>query len=206
MTQPRSTIYLIDDDPSVRRAMSRLIRSAGHRVETFESARSFLENTPQVDGSSCLVLDVQMPGQSGLELQHELRLAHEHVPIIFITGHGDVPTSVKAMKDGAIDFLTKPVNDVDLLAAIEVALERAAAQAAEANEQRLLEERYQLLTPREREVMWLVAQGLLNKQVALELGTVEKTIKVHRARVMEKMACPTFADLVRVAERLRQSI
>ena len=197
-----ATVFLIDDDPSVRRALARLIKSAGHSVQVFASAREFLDNGCHRDGPSCLVLDVRMPGLSGLDLQSELQAVNAMVPIIFITGHGDIPTTVKAMKAGAVDFLAKPVQASDLLRAIEQALERAARERTGRQELEDIQRRVDQLTPREREVMALVIRGLLNKQIAFELGTVEKTIKVHRARVMEKMQADSLAELVRLAGRV----
>jgi FixJ family two-component response regulator len=204
MTDPsaHATVFLVDDDASVRRALARLIRSAGHQVQTFGSAREFLENNPDNTNSACLVLDVRMPGLSGIDLQGELQAANAPLPIIFVTGHGDIPMSVKAMKAGAVDFLPKPVQAPDLLRAIEQALARSARERAERSELEEIRRRLETLTPREHEVMALVVRGMLNKQIAFELGTVEKTIKVHRARVMEKMQAESLADLVRIAERL----
>jgi FixJ family two-component response regulator len=202
MHPPSSTVFLVDDDASVRRALTRLIKSAGYRVESFGSAREFLEKSVSSDGPACLVLDVRMPGLSGLELQDELQKDGVILPIIFITGHGDIPMSVKAMKAGAMDFLQKPVKDKDLLKAIEQALARASQVRAEREEGEEIQSRINTLTPREREVMTLVVRGLLNKQVASELGIVEKTIKVHRARIMDKMRVNSLAELVRLAERV----
>jgi FixJ family two-component response regulator len=196
-----AAVFLVDDDPSVRRALTRLIESAGYQVHAFASAREFLAKQPEVNGSACLVLDVRMPGLTGLDLQAELKAANANLPIIFITGHGDIPMSVKAMKAGAIDFLPKPVKDVVLLSAIEHALARAMQEEVERAELEEIRSRVKTLTPREREVMALVVRGLLNKQIAFDLGTVEKTIKVHRARVMEKMNASSLAELVRLAEK-----
>jgi FixJ family two-component response regulator len=194
------TVFLIDDDASVRRALARLIKSAGYQVQTFVSAREFLDSMPDRAGPACLVLDVRMPGLSGLDLQRELQAANATLPIIFITGHGDIPMTVKAMKDGAVDFLPKPVKDKDLLRAIELALARSVRERAARDELEEIQSRVEKLTAREREVMSLVVKGWLNKQIAVELGTVEKTIKVHRARVMDKMQVESLADLVRTAE------
>jgi FixJ family two-component response regulator len=195
------TVFLIDDDPSVRRALARLIKSAGYQVQTFVSAREFLDKMPDPTGPACLVLDVRMPGLSGLDLQRDLQAANATLPIIFITGHGDIPMSVKAMKDGAVDFLPKPVKDKDLLRAIEPALARSVRERTARNELEEIQSRVEKLTAREREVMSLVVKGWLNKQIASELGTVEKTVKVHRARVMDKMQVDSVAELVRLADR-----
>jgi FixJ family two-component response regulator len=192
---------VVDDDPSVLRALARLLSAAGLEVRGFPSPAAFLEaHDPGTPG--CLVLDVALPGLDGLEVQKALSVSDCARPIVFVTGRGDIPTTVRAMKGGAVDFLTKPVNDSDLLAAVRNAIEidRAARQAqveVDAMRQRLAR-----LTPREREVLVHVVAGRLNKQIAADLGTVEKTIKVHRARIMEKMAVGSLADLVRVAERL----
>ncbi|HSE87150.1 MAG TPA: response regulator [Candidatus Binatia bacterium] len=200
MTPQPPTVFLVDDDASVRRALARLIKSAGYQVQTFISAREFLDSMPVGAGPACLVLDVRMPGLSGIDLQRELKLMNLILPIIFITGHGDIPMTVKALKAGAVDFLPKPVRDLDLLPAIEQALARARREGAERGELEDIQRRIDTLTAREREVMNLVVKGWLNKQIAVELGTVEKTIKVHRARVMDKMQVESLADLVRTAE------
>jgi FixJ family two-component response regulator len=199
-SSPVPTVFVVDDDPAVRKSLSRLLRSAGLEVATFGSALGFLEcHDPRAPG--CLLLDMAMPGLNGLELQATLAAKGSAIPIVFLTGHGDVPTSVRAMKNGALDFLTKPVNDEDLLKAIRAAFERdAAARQARALLDDILQ-RLATLTPREHEVFVHVVSGQLNKQIAGDLGTAEKTIKVHRARVMEKMRVPSVADLVRLAER-----
>ena len=202
MSLPSPTVFLVDDDDSVLRALGRLIKSAGYEVQTFVSARGFLDSGDFKKGPACLVLDVRMPGLNGLDLQQELQAANATLPIIFITGHGDIPTTVRAMKAGAVDFLPKPVKDAVLLRAIEQALARAVRDHAERQKLETLSQRVNTLTPREREVMALVVSGLLNKQIAFELGTVEKTIKVHRARVMQKMGVDSLAELVRVAEKI----
>ena len=197
-----ATVLLVDDDASVRKALTRLIKSAGYQVQSFGSAREFLDaHVVEVVEKACLVLDVSMPGLNGFDLQKELDAAAAVLPIIFITGHGDIPMSVRAMKSGAVDFLPKPVKDKALMAAIEQALARADREFSERTELASIQRRLASLTPREREVMALVVRGFLNKQIAFELGTVEKTVKVHRARVMEKMAALSLPELVRLAER-----
>jgi len=197
-----STVFLIDDDASVRKALARLIKSAGYRVLTFASASEFLDGNVACDGPVCLVLDIRMPGLTGLDLQGELQKRDAIFPIIFITGHGDIPTSVKAMKAGAVDFLPKPVDDKVLLEAIKQALARAVRERAELAERQNIQKRLYTLTPREREVLEHVISGQLNKQIAFDLGTVERTIKVHRARVMDKMQVESVAELVRMAEKI----
>jgi FixJ family two-component response regulator len=197
-----ATVFLVDDDASVRRALARLIKSAGHNVQTFASAREFLGTKAGGEEAGCLVLDVRMPGLTGIDLQRELQTMRRNLPIVFITGHGDIPMSVKAMKAGAVDFLAKPVQDKALLGAVELALARAARERKDFEEKKQLQARFDKLTPREQEVMALVVTGMLNKQIAHELGTVEKTIKVHRARVMVKMEAASVAELVRLAEQL----
>jgi FixJ family two-component response regulator len=202
MTPPAPTVFLVDDDASVRRGLTRLINSSGYQVQAFAAAREFLNNNLQVDGPACLVLDVRMPGLTGMDLQRELQSASQTIPIIFITGHGDIPMTVKAMKAGAVDFLPKPVQEKELLRAIEQALARSVHDRAERDEFEGVQRRAHKLTPREREVMHFVVRGWLNKQIAFELGTVEKTIKVHRGRVMEKMEVESVAELVRLAEKI----
>ena len=201
-TQIHSTVFLVDDDASVRKGLARLLKSAGYAVEAFASAREFLDRASHGAGTGCVVLDVRMPGLSGLDLQRELKTFTPPISIIFITGYGDIPMSVRAIKDGATDFLTKPIHDQDLLLAVQQAVARNAEDRVRYEVLRELQQRASALTPRELEVMALVVRGRLNKQVASELGTTEKTIKVHRARVMEKMQVTSLADLVVAAEKL----
>jgi len=202
MTIPHPTIQVVDDDDSFRRAITRLLKAAGYEVREYANCGEFLL-APPVNGPGCLILDVRMPGPSGLEMQEALKRQGNTLPIIFLTGHGDIPMSVQAIKAGAIDFLTKPVQREELLSAIRSALNRDARMRALQQQVTSLQNRYAVLTPRERSVFALVVQGRLNKQIASELGIAERTVKMHRARVMLKMRVDSLADLVRVAGRLR---
>jgi FixJ family two-component response regulator len=201
MTTSDAIVFLLDDEPGMLKALTRLLKAEGFTVQAFTSAKTFLESyRPETPG--CLVLDVAMPELNGLELQEHLTRAGLLVPIVFLTGHGDIPMSVQAIKSGAVDFLTKPVKDADLLRAVRAALQRAEEQRELIFEIALLQKRHASLTPRESEVMAHVVAGRLNKQIADDLGAGEHTIKIHRARVMHKMGVESLADLVRAAERL----
>jgi FixJ family two-component response regulator len=201
VTETDATVLVVDDDASVRRSTERLVRSLGFDVRTFASAKEFLDHA-RVQGPACLVLDVHLPGLGGLDLQGELTRVGVRIPIIFITGHGSIPMTVRAMKAGAVEFLTKPVRPRDLLAAIRAAIERDRASQRARLEAEGLRERYERLTPREREVLAHVVSGQLNKQIAGALATSERTIKFHRAHVMEKMAAASLAELVQMAGQL----
>lgn len=200
MKQEQAKVFVVDDDPSIRKSLERLFRSVGLDVEVFATGQDFLMNALN-EGPSCLILDVRMPGISGLELQEKLLTRELPMPIIFISGHGNIPMSVKAIKAGAIDFLEKPFDEQVLLDAVQKALEEHKGQIREQLEIREIRSRIDLLTPREREVFSLVITGMLNKQIAYELKTSEKTIKVHRARVMQKMQAQSLADLIYLAEK-----
>lgn len=201
MRETEPIVFIVDDDESVRKALSRLIKSVDLKVETFSSANDFLKRDPY-DGPACLVLDIRMPGLSGLDLQAELAKSERTSSIVFITGHGNIPMSVQAIKAGAVDFLEKPFEEQALLDAVHLAIQKDRLVKEKLAELRKIQERVESLTPREREVFALVVTGMLNKQIAFEMGIGEKTIKVHRARVMQKMQAESFADLVRLAEKL----
>jgi FixJ family two-component response regulator len=201
MNERAPIVFVVDDDPSVRRSIKRLIGSVGLQVELFGSAQEFLLSK-RPDAPSCLVLDIRLPGISGLDFQHELAEANIHIPIIFITAHGDIPMTVRAMKAGAVEFLTKPFREQDLLDAIHLALERDRVRRQGGAEIAVLRERFESLTPREREVLPWVVSGLLSKQIADAIGTSEASVKVHRSQLMRKMAADSVADLVRMAEKM----
>ncbi len=201
MAESIPIVFVIDDDPSVRKALGRLLRSTGYVVETFGSSEEFLQNIPDGLGPACLILDVKMPGLNGLELQNQLQKTEYVIPIVFITGHGDIPMSVKAMKKGAVDFLVKPFDEEDLLKAVQVALKKDIVDRSAMNEKQLILQRVQLLTPREYEILTYVISGMLNKQTAYELDISEKTVKAHRGRVMAKLGVDSLAELVRLAEK-----
>src|SRR6266404_7702146 len=201
VTETDPTVFVVDDDPSMHRSTERLVRSAGFAVKTFGSAAEFIES-PQPEGPACLVLDVRMPGQSGLDLQADLTGSGIEIPIIFVTGHASIPMTVRAMKAGAVEFLTKPYRRNELLQAVRTAIERDRGARKERLEVMELRQRYEQLTPRERGVMALVVRGMLNKQIAGELTTAERTIKFHRAHIMHKMKADSVAELVRMAGQL----
>ena len=195
-------VFVIDDDPSVRSSLKFLLSTVGLQAETFESADSFLRRKP-ADIASCLVLDVRLPGLSGLDFQRELATRNICIPIIFLTGHGDIPMSVRAMKAGAVEFLTKPFRDQDLLDAVRVALDRDRTRRKQDKEVADLRQRFDTLTSREQEVVSMVVAGMLNKQIAAELGTAESTVKVQRSRAMEKMKAESLADLIKMIQKVQ---
>ena len=201
MTVENALVFVVDDDPSLRKSLDRLIRSTGLAVETFAAAQKFVKRHCH-NGPSCLVLDVKMPGLSGLELQEKLLSQNNEIPIIFITGYGDIPMTVKAIKKGAVDFLSKPFDDKDLLAAVHEALQRDSKARTIREEQEGVNQRLKSLTPREYEILTYVITGMLNKQIAYTLNISEKTVKVHRGRVMEKMVVDSVAELVRLTEKV----
>ena len=199
--ESEAIVFVVDDDPSMRKALTNLFRSVGLRAEVFGSAREFLESELP-DVASCLVLDIRLPGPSGLDFQAELAKTNIQIPIIFMTGHGDIPMTVKAMKAGAVDFLTKPFRDQDMLDAVAIAIERDRAKRKEEKIVAELRAVFETLTARERDVLALVASGLMNKQIAAEIGLAEITVKIHRGHIMRKMGAKSLADLVRMAEML----
>lgn len=202
MTELLPTVFVVDDDAAVRKGLERLLKSAGFRSEGCASAEEFLDRWERNPAPGCVLLDIQMPGLDGLQLQQKLQACAVSIPIIFITGHGDIPSSVSAMKAGAVDFFPKPIRDEDLLRAVHEAIQRDRKERSERAERDAVAKRFHTLTPREREVMALVVRGMLNKQIAFALGASEKTVKIHRGRVMEKMKVSSVADLVRTAEKM----
>ncbi len=200
MTAP--IVFVVDDDPSVRSSLKFLLSTVGLQVESFDSADAFLHKKPP-DAPSCLVLDVRLPGLSGLDFQRELAVRNTRIPIIFLTGHGDIPMSVRAMKAGAVEFLTKPFRDQDLLDAVRIALDRDRARREQDKEVMILQRRFDSLTSREQEVISMVVSGMLNKQIADQLGTAESTVKVQRSRAIEKMHAESLVDLIRMIEKLK---
>ena len=201
MSDPTPTVFVVDDDPSIRKSLSLLLSSAGYGVKTFASAKEFLESERGTPGPACLVLDVKMPGLGGLDLQKELKSRNTIIPIIFITGHGDIPMSVQAMKKGAVDFLSKPFDDGDLLDAVKEALLKDSQARADFNEQKHIIQRLDSLTTREHEILTYLITGMLNKQIAYELNISERTVKAHRKQVFEKMGVNSIAELVRLTEK-----
>ena len=205
MTETEPMIFIVDDDESFRKSLSRLLVSAGHQIETFSSAIEFFNRDPYY-GPACLLLDIRMPGLSGLELQQELAKSNRTLSIVFITGHGSIPLSVQAMKAGAVDFIEKPFEEQTLLDAINLAIKKDKLAKQELAALKEIQERAESLTPQERKVFAMVVTGMLNKQIAFEIGISERTVKAHRARVMQKMQAESLADLVRMAEQVQDSL
>jgi FixJ family two-component response regulator len=202
MNSLNQTVYIVDDDPSVRKGLGRLLKSAGYEVEIFGSAREFLNVNPSCEGPACLVLDMKMPDLNGFDLQQKLKKMGYALPIVFITGHGDIPMSVKAMKTGAVDFLTKPFDEDDLLSAVQEALKKDIKTREAIDERQSILHKIESLTPREYEILTYVITGMLNKQIAYALSISEKTVKVHRGRVMEKVGVDSVVQLVRLADKV----
>ena len=202
MQKPTTTVFVVDDDPSIRESLSLLLSSAGYGVKTFASAKKFLESERGIPSPACLVLDVKMPGLSGLDLQKELKSRNSFLPIIFITGHGDIPMSVQAMKKGAVDFLPKPFDDDEILDAVKAALLKDSQTRADLDEQKHILQRMDDLTAREHEVLTYLITGMLNKQIAFELNISERTVKAHRKQVLDKMGVDSIAELVRMTENV----
>ena len=202
MSDPTPTVFIVDDDSSIRESLSLLLSSAGYSVKTFASAKEFLESERDTPGPACLVLDVKMPGLSGLDLQEELTSRNYSIPVIFITGHGDIPMSVQAMKKGAVDFLSKPFDDSQLLDAVKVALLKDSQARTDLNEQKHIMQRLDSLTTREHEILTYLITGMLNKQIAYELNISERTVKAHRKQVFDKMGVNSIAELVRLTEKV----
>ena len=202
MAESIPTVFVVDDDPSIRESLSLLLSSAGYSVNTFASAKEFLESEHSTSGPACLVLDVKMPGISGLDLQKELTSRNYAIPVIFITGHGDIPMSVQAMKKGAVDFLSKPFDDGQLLDAVKVALLKDSQARADLNEQKHIMQRLDSLTTRENEILTYLITGMLNKQIAYELNISERTVKAHRKQVLDKLGVNSIAELVRLTEKM----
>ena len=202
MNNPNPTVFIVDDDPSVRKGLGRLLRASGYVIETFGSAQEFLQSTADCLGTACLVLDVELPGLNGLDLQEQLQQGEYAIPIVFISAHGDIPMSVKAMKTGATDFLTKPFDEDDLLKAVQEALKKDFVNRNAMNERQNILKRLKSLTPREYEILTYVITGMLNKQIAYALDISEKTVKIHRGRVMDKMKVNSLVELVRMADKV----